>query len=89
MSNASPYLNSYGISYENGDTSLERLPYTYIKGINDLVHTVIEGETLQSISFRYYKDSGLWYVISDTNDIYNPFSELIPGMELLIPNGRQ
>lgn len=88
MSNTSPYTDAFGISYDNGDTSLERLPYEYSEGKKDLIHTVINGETLHSIAFRYYKDSGLWYIIAETNDIYNPFTEVVEGMELVIPNGR-
>lgn len=85
----SPYENAYGLSYDNGDTSLERLPYEYIPGTKDIYHTVIDGETLQNIANRYYGDSGLWYIIADTNNIYNPITEVTPGIQLLIPNGRQ
>lgn len=84
-----PYDNSYGLNYNDGDTSLERIPFTYTSSENDIYHTVIEGETIQSIAYRYYRDSGLWYVIADANSIYNPFEELKEGLQLIIPNGRQ
>lgn len=80
----SPYEDSYIIKYPNGDISLERnissSPLDYI------IHTVLEGETIQNIAFKYYGDSGMWGVIADVNDILNPFEELYSGMELIIPN---
>lgn len=85
----SPYEEAYGLQYDNGDVSLERIPYTYTKTNSDLYHTVISGETIQSIAFKYYGDSGLWYIITDANNIYNPITEIVEGLELLIPNGRQ
>lgn len=85
----SPYNNAYGLQYDDGDVSLERIPYEYIPSDNDLYHTVIDGETIQSIAYKYYRDSGLWYIIADVNSIYNPISEIVPGLQLLIPNGRQ
>lgn len=85
----SPYENAYVIQYDNGDITLERLSYEYVPSNNDVYHTVIEGETIQNIANRYYRDSGLWYIIADVNSIYNPFTEIIPGTKLLIPNGRQ
>lgn len=85
----SPYEEAYGLQYDNGDTSLERIPYQYNPSSSDTYHTVISGETLQSISFKYYGDSGLWYILADVNNIYNPISEIKEGLELLIPHGRQ
>lgn len=85
----SPYDEAYGLQYDNGDVSLERIPYTYTKTDSDLYHTVLSGETIHSIAFRYYGDSGLWYIITDANNIYNPITEIVEGLELLIPNGRQ
>lgn len=85
----SPYNNAYGLSYDNGDVSLERSPYIYTPSEFDVYHTVMDGETIQSIANRYYQDSGLWYIIADSNLIYNPIVEIIPGLQLVIPNGRQ
>jgi nucleoid-associated protein YgaU len=44
-----------------------------------------EGETLQNIAYRYYGDSGKWYIIAEYNNIINPFTELKGGMVLMIP----
>lgn len=82
-----PYEDSYIIEYPTGEQTLERFQYEHTKSVNDIHHTVLDGETIQSIAFKYYNDSGLWYMISDANSIYNPIDEILPGMQLLIPNG--
>ena len=51
-----------------------------------MIHSVLEGETIQNIAFKYYEDSGMWGVIADANDILNPFEDLHADMELIIPN---
>lgn len=80
---ASPYDKAFRVKYLNGDVSLEPdYPATSESGIQ---HTVLEGETLQSIAFRYYGDSGLWYKIALMNDIMNPFEELVENNIILIP----
>lgn len=80
----SPYSDSFVIKYPDGDISVERnrssIPLDYV------IHTVLEGETIQSIAFQYYGDSGMWGVIADANDILNPFEDLHEDMELIIPN---
>lgn len=74
----------YRLSYDEGDYSLER-------ELNDSLmdsgirHTVLEGETLQSIAFKYYHDSGRWADIADFNEIVDPFN-INKGDIILIPN---
>lgn len=81
---ASPYDDSFVLKYPDGDISVER---NVSPIYNDyVVHTVLEGETIQSIAFKYYGDSGLWGVIADANDILNPFEDLHSDMEIIIPN---
>ena len=87
-SNNSPYLNSYGLDYGNGDTSLERTPYIHTPLGNDVEHLVMSGETIFSIAFKYYGDSGLWYMIADYNLLSNPLVEIVEGLQITIPNGR-
>lgn len=79
-----PYKDAYIIDYKDGDVSLERIPYTVLNS-NLTVHTVLPGETIQSIAYKYYGDSGLWYRIADINSIYNPFVEIQEGVQLYIP----
>lgn len=80
-----PYKNSVVIDCQDGDILLERQSYSVSSGNNVKVHTVLEGETIQSIAFKYYGDSGRWMDIADVNSIYNPFTDLEEGMELYIP----
>lgn len=86
MANYDPYSNSVIIDFDNGDIQVERIPLqpkNYES--HQTIHTVLEGETIQSIAFKYYGDSGYWMNICDVNSIYNPITELVPGMELFIP----
>lgn len=83
----SPYKRSIIIQYPDGDGSLERVENFIYKSPQDIVHTVIDGDTLQSIANRYYGDSGKWYVIADANTIYNALAEPEPGTEIIIPYG--
>lgn len=85
-SKLSPYTDAVRIRYDDGSTSLERVETEYIRNGNERIHTVMDGETLQSISYRYYKDSGLWYKIADANNIIDPFTEISVYDQLLIPS---
>lgn len=57
----SPYEDSYVIKFPDGDVSLER----NISAISSdhIIHSVLEGETIQNIAFKYYGDSGMWGVL--------------------------
>lgn len=84
MANFNPYKQSIGIRYEDGSTSIDRGYQTFtLRGFQ--YHTVMEGETLQSIAFKYYGDSGYWVAIADYNEIIHPFKDIQEGMQLLIP----
>lgn len=84
MADYNPYSNSIAILFDDGDVVLERQVQKKVS--NTLVHTVKEGETIQSIAFQYYGDSGYWVHICDVNNIFNPFVELEEGMEIYIPS---
>lgn len=79
-----PYEDSYGVIYDNGDVSLERVPYQYSSSPQDTVHTVMDGETLWNIALQEYGDSRLYYLIGDANDIVDPLGLTI-GQQLVIP----
>lgn len=88
-STRSPYDDSVIIvERETGEKILEAFDYNYMVTGNEPVHTVMEGETLQSIAFFYYKDSGFWSRICDVNNIIDPLSEeeFYSGLQLIIPN---
>lgn len=81
----SPYYNNIRIQYRDGSQSLERVEEKYTPSGKEPIHTLLEGETLQSLAFKQYGDSGLWYKIADANNIIDPFTEVIQGMQLIIP----
>lgn len=85
LKGASPYNNAYALKYNDGDYSLEAKPSIVPESPNDIQHTVKDGETLQNIAFRYYGDSGKWYIIAEANKILNPFKELEMGTLIRIP----
>lgn len=85
LKGASPYNNAYALKYNDGDYSLEAKPLVVPESPNDIQHTVKDGETLQNIAFRYYGDSGKWYIIAEANKILNPFKELEMGTLIRIP----
>lgn len=80
-----PYTDAYIIKYKDGDVSLERNFSSPEWSPQSIVHTVLEGETLQGIAFRYYGDSGKWGTIADANGIFNAFTDIEAGDELIIP----
>lgn len=85
LKGASPYNNAYALKYNDGDYSLEAKTPIVPESPNDIQHTVKDGETLQNIAFRYYGDSGKWYIIAEANKILNPFKELEMGTLIRIP----
>ena len=80
----SPYSEGYIVKFQDGSVSLDRTPKTQLSN-TPRIHTVLEGETIQSIAFQYYGDSGYWADIADINNIFNPFTDLEDGMEIIIP----
>ncbi len=82
---ASPYNQAYVLNYGDGDYSLEAVQTSVPSSSDDIQHTVKDGETLQNIAYRYYGDSGKWYLIAEVNGILNPFKELESGTLIKIP----
>lgn len=83
----SPYDSSVVVEYQDGSISLEPIKEVVATTNDDLNYTVKDGDTLQSIAYVHYKDSGLWYIIALANDIQNPFdiNQFYPGQLLIIP----
>ena len=52
---------------------------------DDRFHTVIEGDRVDLLAFRYLGRAELWWIICDYNDIFFPL-ELTPGAILRIPS---
>lgn len=85
LTGASPYNNAYALNYGDGDYSLETPVVSVPLSSNDIQHTIKDGETLQNIAYKYYGDSGKWYLIAEANGILNPFKEVESGTLIRIP----
>ena len=80
----SPYTrNAYKVEYEEGDVSLERITNPELMD-SGLRVTLLDGQTLQEISFIYYGDSGRWGDIASINEIDDHFN-LPVGSSIIIP----
>lgn len=83
----SAYSNSIVYKFPEGDANLVRVPYQYTPSSEDKIYEVIEGDRLDTLAFKFYRDSKLWYIIADSNDLINPFV-LELGQSLVIPKIR-
>lgn len=87
-STISPYTNPTVVREASGESYLLEYPQDDAgqQLYNPILatHIVKEGETLQSIAYQYYGDSGYWYRLVAFNNIINPF-ELKPFTRIFIP----
>lgn len=51
-------------------------------------HEVIQGERLDIIAFRYYRDPTKFWLICDANGARHPAELEVPGKRILIPPDR-
>tara|TARA_R110000772_G_scaffold135247_3_gene243904 strand:- start:1111 stop:1410 length:300 start_codon:yes stop_codon:yes gene_type:complete len=84
------YNGSLILTYTNGDKTIFRNKTSYrTNAPGDKIHTIKDGERLDTIAYLYYGESKHWWILADANDIkdtlINPFV-LITGQELLIPD---
>lgn len=52
---------------------------------SDIIHTVIEGERLDLLAYRFYGDVGLWWIISRANRLNPSDISLKASTEIRIP----
>lgn len=52
---------------------------------DDVFHTVVEGDRIDLIAYRYLGSASLWWVICDYNDIFLPL-DLVSGSVLRLPS---
>ncbi|MDF2615503.1 MAG: hypothetical protein K0Q47_158 [Sedimentibacter sp.] len=63
-----------------------RIILQYKEYPDNIIHTVSESERLDTIAYKYWKNSEWWYIICDWNDIFNPFEPLVAGTILSLPS---
>ena len=75
------------ILYASGDGDFlgMRPPIKTTPRPDDRFHTVVEGDRIDLLAFRYLGAADLWWIICDYNDIFFPL-ELPPGTVLSIPS---
>lgn len=58
---------------------------------SDTEHVVTNDEVgrLDKISYKYYRNPLLWWVIAKANNIENPMEDVVLGTRLLIPSTTQ
>ena len=52
----------------------------------DIIHVVKVQDRLDRLAYEYYRNSRLWWVIAQANDIDNPTTGIQVGQELTIPS---
>jgi len=81
------YNRCYLIEYTEGDKALHRTPIWYIGTSEDKYHVVKDGETLHSISEKYYNSQYPWFLIADANaQLIEDIFSLPIGTSLVIPD---
>lgn len=86
MANFNPYSDARVIKFSDSVNNPPIVERNAMKSSNGYTyHTVKAGETIQSIAFQYYGDSGYWMRIAEANNIYNPFVELEDDTQIIIP----
>lgn len=82
---SSPYNKAHIIQYNDGTYSLEKHQPVVATSKVDTIHILKPDETLHSLAYGIYGDSGKWYILAEANGIGNPFKELKEGMKIIIP----
>jgi nucleoid-associated protein YgaU len=80
-----PYFSgSFIVEFSSTEKALYRRKMAYTVSIKDSYHTIVEGEQLSDIAYKYYRNDREWHIIADANEIFNPF-DLTPGQQIIIP----
>lgn len=56
-----------------------------ISATDDFIYTCKEGDRLDILAYKFYRDQYKWWVIADANDVEYPL-DLEPGLKLVIPS---
>ena len=80
------YDNGYIIYFNEGDEATYRDGLIFRGSVEDTYHTIIEQETLLTISRKYYGTSFSWFILADANlEIIEDIFSLPLGEVILIP----
>lgn len=85
LENSNPYAGGYIANFGNSDRLLLRNDITYPGSSLDELYTVKQGDRIDLIAGRKYKNSRWYFAILLVNKIFDPF-ELTVGQTILIPD---
>jgi hypothetical protein len=85
-----------GVSDDEGKSYLtEREPFRYKERPDNIIHTVVEGDSFFNLAARLYRDimprpASLWWVLADyqPHPIVDPTIPLTPGQVVFAPSPR-
>jgi len=80
-----PWVIGSITNFDDGTQSLDRPRLKHVASEKDKYHTVKAWDDLQSVAFMYYGDSKFWFILSDVNELLDPFI-LDIGTTLIIPD---
>jgi nucleoid-associated protein YgaU len=80
------YDRGFLVHYHEGDEAIYRNFQTYRASVDDIYHTIAEGETLHSIARKHYGSSSYWYLLADVNDNVDDIFSLVVNTTILIPS---
>ena len=60
--------------------------FTTLGGVTYIEHSYVEGERLDQIAFKYYRDPAFWWIIPEFNPQVTDFTAIPVGTVLKIPN---
>jgi len=83
-------IHSPYIEINDGDESVffwdRSQPPEITPDVTDALYTLKDGDRLDTLAQRFYKDTDLKWVIQWVNDIRLEVVDMVPGMELRIPS---
>jgi len=85
ISKGSRYIKCVICRDSDGESLSLRQPVDATPRYDDRFHTVMEGDRIDLLAYRYLQDARLWWIIADYNDIFFPL-ELPVGEIIRIPS---
>ena len=79
-------MNRYKYAKRKEGSKLYNIYYpTFTKGDNDIYIYSKDGDRLDNLAHRFYKDSSLWWIIAKANELKSDSLFLEAGIRLWIP----
>lgn len=89
MSSRFETLNNIGFNKKSKRVYLTTIYPTVYNSPNDIIITSQETDRLDTLAYKFYKDSDLWWIIGKANGLGKGGLEIPPGTLLNIPSNPQ